>query len=232
MTQKVFFFVAAILFFGFLFGRSYIFDALQNRPPETSKKSIDTKIITSTDAFSVGPADAKVTVVEFYDYQCPFSLQVAPVVEQLMDAYKDKSVRFQFRHLPIIAIHPYALPAARATLCAKEQGKFLSMHTTIFNNQNTLSPASPYEFSQKIGLNLRSFNTCLTSDKYNSTIEKDYQDAIELGITGTPTFFINDKKIVGAASYEELKEAIDSELVGKLYKETGKDLQKYSPLSQ
>lgn len=159
-----------------------------------------------------GPQDAKVTVVEFLDFQCPFCGASHQGVMEALQTYKDKPVRFVFRQLPIFTIHPYALQAANAALCAHEQKQYLAMHDLLFRNQEKIAPDIFITFAQNLGLNLSAFNTCVAEKKYQSIIQKDLSDAESLGLTGTPTWFINEERIIGSLSENDLKAIIDTYL--------------------
>lgn len=170
------------------------------------------KIVVNELSPSIGPVDAKVTVVEFLDFQCPYSRESEEPLKTTIKKYENSSVRFIFRQLPIFTIHPYALQAANATMCAEEQHKYFEMHDLIFTNQEQLEPASFTQFAQELSLDLVSFNTCLAEKKYQPIIEKDLEDAQSLQITGTPTWFINGERIIGAVTTDTLGSAIDKYL--------------------
>ncbi len=202
---------AVILVFLVVQGDSF-FASHGRQAPEVSQAA---KLsLTSTDAPSVGPKNAKVTVVEFFDFQCPYSKEAAPVVKQLIEEYSEKSVRFEFRHLPLAKKHPLALPAARAAMCAHEQGreKFTEMYDLIFEKQEKLSDAYLANIAQQMNLDLLKFNTCLSQDRYRSGILNDLADSGKLNIEGTPTFFINAVPVVGAYSIEVYRNIIDEQL--------------------
>ena len=166
----------------------------------------------SPSAISVGPENAKVTVVEFLDFQCPFCKAVHPTLMQLLKEYQGQSVRFVFRHFPLISIHPLALPASNASLCANEQQKFLPYYDLLYTRQDEISSASLVTFAQELGMNLQQFNACMAEKRYESSIRTDVKDGLALGIEGTPTWFINDTRLVGALPYETFKEAIEKAL--------------------
>lgn len=129
-----------------------------------------------------------------------------------MQEYSRASVKFVFRHFPIVTIHPFALNAALASECARDQGKFFEMHDFFYENQDGFTNATIAQVAQQIHLDLLSFNRCLGEKKYQSRIAKDVTDGFDLSLTGTPLFVINNTPVQGAASYEELKNYIDKEL--------------------
>ncbi|MEK7649024.1 MAG: thioredoxin domain-containing protein [Patescibacteria group bacterium] len=172
----------------------------------------DILTIDSPVSFSVGPKDAKVVFVEFSDYQCPYSQIDMPVVRQLMSQYKDASVRFVFREMPIVKLYPQSINIAEGALCAKDQGKYLEYSEYAFIHQAEASADFPEKIARDIGLDSAQFGLCYSQKFRHQQIVNDLYDAQSLGLTGTPTFFINNERIVGAAMFSELKNAIDLEL--------------------
>lgn len=163
-------------------------------------------------AASVGPKNAKVVVVEFLDYQCPFCKASHPTLLRLLNEYANRPVRFEFRNFPITSTHPFALPAALASLCAHEQGKFLDFYSMAFTRQQEISLKGLSTFAKDLDLNLASFNACMAEKRYEPFIKKDVDDALALSVEGTPTWFINSTRIVGAVPYETFTSAIEKEL--------------------
>ncbi|MBI2107316.1 DsbA family protein [Candidatus Woesearchaeota archaeon] len=160
-----------------------------------------------------GDKDAKVTIVEFSDFQCPFCgrfyEQTLPSIQkEYIDTGK---VKLAFRHLPL-SFHEYAMPAAEASECANEQGKFWEYHDKIFTNQPSLSNEILSTWAKDVGLDTDKFDKCMKDGNYKSKIQKDLNDASVLGASGTPTFFINGKILVGAQPFTAFKQAIDAEL--------------------
>jgi len=157
-----------------------------------------------------GPASAPITIVEFSDFQCPFCSRAEPVVDEVMKKYGEK-VRVIFRDYPL-SFHQNAETAAMAGECAEDQGKFWEMHKAMFGNQAKLAAADLVETAGNIGLNKDAFKGCLDSGKFRSEVQKDFQEGMRYGVTGTPTFFINGIMIVGARGVESFSEIIDREL--------------------
>lgn len=158
-----------------------------------------------------GPANAKVVIVEFSDFQCPFCQQVQPVVKKLMSDYGDK-ILFIYRDFPLESIHPQAVVGALAGECAHEQGKFWEMHDKIFENQAELSPENLKIWALQIGLNSIQFGNCLDSAKYFEEVNQDLQEGIVAGARATPTFFINGRKLEGAIPLITFEQIILAEL--------------------
>ena len=167
--------------------------------------------VTTAGAPVRGPNDALVTIVEFSDFHCPFCRKVQPVLEQVRAKYADK-VKFVFRDYPIDNLHPQARAAAEAGQCANEQGKFWEFHDKVFAGDSDASPATLDRFAKEVGLDLTAFETCRSSGKYKSHVAKSNQEGARLGITGTPTFFINGRMLVGAQSAESFSRVIEEEL--------------------
>jgi protein-disulfide isomerase len=170
-----------------------------------------------------GDKNAKLTLVEFSEFQCPFcGRHVRETYPQLdKDYVQTGKVKYFFRDLPLETIHKNAFKASEAARCAGEQNKFWEMHDRLFSNQNSLEPAMLTAHAQAVGVDTKKFQECLDSGKYAAEIRKGMAEANKYGITGTPTSVIgltqpNDKtiKVVkvirGAQSIAAFKEALDS----------------------
>ncbi len=157
-----------------------------------------------------GPTTAPITIVEFSDYECPFCQKwVREVWPQIQQAYPNQ-VRLVYKDFPL-DFHPNASPAALAARCANEQNKYWSFHDKLFAGKSL--NATYYEsIATELGLNLAGWKSCLTSGKYDKEILADYKYGAQLGINGTPTFFINGLRIIGAQPFSEFKKTIDLEL--------------------
>jgi protein-disulfide isomerase len=158
-----------------------------------------------------GPADAPVTVVEFGDFQCPYCGEMEPVLADLRGAYPTQ-VRWVFRHLPLTSIHPQAVIAARAAVCADIQGRFWQMHDALYANQAALGEDALKGTARQIGLDAALFDQCLAGDAADDRLTRDSAAADTLGITGTPVFFINGRMINGTATAAGFRAVIDDEL--------------------
>jgi len=157
-----------------------------------------------------GPKAAKVTIVEWSDFQCPFCSRALPVVEQITKAYP-KDVKLVFRHQPL-PMHPNAQIAAEASMAAKEQGKFWEMHDKMFQNQGSLDRAGLEKMAQEIGLDLNRFKAALDTHKFADRVKEDAKAGMAVGANGTPTFYINGHEHVGAPAFEQAKTEIDAEI--------------------
>ena len=169
-----------------------------------------------------GDKNAKVTLVEFSEFQCPFCGRHArdtyPQVDK--EYVQTGKVKYVFRDLPLESLHKNAFKAAEASHCAADQNKYWEMHDRLFANQNSLEPAMLTAHAQAVGLDTKKFQACLDSGKYAAQIRKDIADANKIGITGTPTTVIgltqpNDPKIKvlrvirGAQGYSSFKGVFD-----------------------
>jgi protein-disulfide isomerase len=158
-----------------------------------------------------GPTSAKVTMVEFGDFECQFCRQwYSTVYERLQSNYGNK-IRFIFRDFPL-SIHPNAQPAAVAANCAGEQGRYWEYFRLLYGDMRGLGSALYQTYAQEVGMNLSSFKSCLTSGRYAKEITLDMQDGERIGVTGVPAFFINGQLISGSQPYEIFQQAIDAEL--------------------
>lgn len=158
-----------------------------------------------------GAEKAPVTIVKFEDFQCPFCKSAQPTFKELLKKY-DGKVRVVHKDLPLEAIHPLALQSAEAARCAGEQGKFWEYHDKLYSYSPKLSAEELTSYAKEVGLNVESFDQCFTSGKYRAAVQKDLNDGAQLGLTGTPTFFINGREISGAQPLEAFSAIIDEEL--------------------
>jgi len=157
-----------------------------------------------------GPEDAPVTIVEFSDYQCPFCSRVQPTLHKLLELYPD-SVQIVFKNMPGQR-HDRARPAAEAALCAGRQGKFWEMHDWLYAHQNKLDDESIQAEAKDLGLDMDAFGTCLSKHETAAQIDSSLKEARELGLTGTPIFFVNGRMIRGAQPFDVFDEAVRSEM--------------------
>ena len=158
-----------------------------------------------------GAEKAPVTIVKFEDFQCPFCKQVQPTFVDLLKRY-DGKLRLVHKDLPLEAIHAQARQAAEAARCADEQGKFWSYHDKLYAGSPKLSPEELKSYAKEVGLNVDSFEHCLTTRKYQAIVQKDLSEGTQLGLTGTPTFFINGREVSGNQPLDIFGAMIDEEL--------------------
>ncbi len=154
--------------------------------------------------------DAPITMVEFGDFQCPFCRASENSVKEVRAKYGDK-VRLVYMDFPL-GIHPHAMDAANAARCAGEQDKFWQYHDAMFADQAKLAPADLKASAAKLGLDAKKFDACLDKAKYEPQIHQDMAEGTKLGVTGTPTFFINGREISGAQPAQKFEDLIDDEI--------------------
>ena len=166
---------------------------------------------------SRGPAPAKVTVVEFSDFQCPYCARGAKTVGELLDEHDE--VRLVMRHNPL-PFHPQAKPAAHAMQAALRQdaAKAWALHDLMFGNRKALSEADLQGYAKKVGLDVAAFDQVRASEAVQKEVAADQALAMKVGARGTPTFFINGVPVRGAQPLDKFTEIVDAELaaVGKL----------------
>ncbi len=159
---------------------------------------------------SLGPADAPVTIVVFDDYECPYCARLEPTLDSIMDAYKGK-VRLVIKNYPLITSHPDAFGAAMASLAAFRQHKFWAYHKALFANQSVLGNAKYEQIARHLKLDMARFNKDRQSPELQKWIDEDIINGRQIGVHGTPTVFINGKRLVDR-SPEMFSAAIDAEL--------------------
>ncbi len=164
--------------------------------------------------FTRGPKDAPVTIVEFADFQCPFCKSILPTINQLMDKYPGK-VKWVFRDFPISDLHPTAPKAHEAARCAAEQGMFWEYHDFLYERSPRHSLEELKQYAQELKLDGSAFAQCLDSGKYQAEINGDIQEGTRLGVSATPTFFINGRVLVGAHPLTAFEKLIEGDLAKK-----------------
>lgn len=158
-----------------------------------------------------GPKDAKVTIVEWSDFQCPFCSRFHPSLVQALAEYP-KDVRWIYRHFPLESIHPNARPSAEASECAAEQDKFWEFADAMFAGQEKLGTAFYEETAGKLGLKLNQFKSCVSSRKYEAKVRAQESAGLAVGVRGTPGSFVNGIELGGAVPYAQVKALIEQAL--------------------
>jgi protein-disulfide isomerase len=165
-----------------------------------------------------GNEKAKITIIEFSDYQCPFCERWHQEVwPQIKNAYGNK-IRLVYRDFPLYGLHPEAEPAAEAANCAGEQKRYFDFHDLLLSGQKELGADTYLAYAQSLNLNTDNFKKCLDDHRYQKEVKADYDFASELGVRSTPTFFVNGLAVVGAQPFDVFKQLIDLELAGKIPK--------------
>jgi protein-disulfide isomerase len=184
---------------------------------------LENVFITTDGEPAVGEKTAKVTMVEFSDYQCPFcGRYFSQTLPQVMDEYvKTGKIRYVFRDFPLESIHPFAEKAGEAAHCAGEQGKYWEMHDRLYKNQQQLDPKELAGHATVLDLDVAKFQKCLDSGEFTKVVKKNEEDGQKLGLKGTPGFYvgISDAKdgqmhavkfLNGALPFSAFKEALDN----------------------
>lgn len=159
-----------------------------------------------------GDKDAKVTIVEYSDFQCPFCAKGADILKEIKKKY-GKKVKIAFKNFPL-PFHNHAEGAAVASLCANEQGseKFWKMHDEMFAHQDSLDPEGLKGLAKKIGLHVDQFTKCLSTNKYLTQVQADMEEGKKHKVKSTPTFFVNGQLVNGAQPLDVFTEIIEEEL--------------------
>ncbi|MFM2161387.1 MAG: hypothetical protein RLZZ383_899 [Pseudomonadota bacterium] len=161
-----------------------------------------------------GPANAKIKIVEFSDFQCPYCTKAADTVKQIVETYPN-DVSVEYRHFPL-SFHDKAQRAAEASECANEQGKFWEYHDLLFANQSALDEANLTTYAGQVaGLDAAKFAACMAAPKAKEAVAADLKIGASVGMSGTPGFYINGEMLAGALPFEEFKKRIDAALAAK-----------------
>ena len=176
-------------------------------PEGAANVSVDDDVV-------LGDAEAPVTFVSFGDFQCPYCERMYRDTEtKLREEYiKTGKVKMVFRDFPLDSIHPFARSAAEAAQCAKDQGKYWLYHDALYDRQAQIPTLNFVTLAGELGLDTAQFGACVQEEKYADEVEKDLQDGIAAGVTGTPGNFVNGKAFHGALPYATFKAAIEEAL--------------------
>lgn len=158
----------------------------------------------------IGNPNAELTIIEFGCFVCPYTQKAEGVVKEVLDYYEGK-VNFQFKTF-YIPSHNESYEAALAASCAKEQGKYWEYHYSLFDLQTPPGMQTYLEIAKNLDLEIEQFRECIITERYKNEIDSDSLMGIHAGVIGTPTFFINEQKIVGPKPFKTFKKIIDKEL--------------------
>jgi protein-disulfide isomerase len=163
--------------------------------------------LTAEAGIATGAEKAPVTIVEFTDFHCPFCKRVRPTVAELMTRYGEK-VRYVHRDFPIDKLHPGASRAHEAARCAEDQGKFWPYHDVVFAGPAKSAAPDLRAFAEQAKLDVAAFDACVASGKHKPDVQADIAEGQKVGVTGTPSFFINGRRHMGAYDIESLSAAV------------------------
>src|SRR3989344_3708702 len=168
------------------------------------------KVMITEEGMTKGIENSPITIIEYSDYQCPYCARAEATINDVLDEYGSK-IYFVYKDFPL-PFHNNAQKAAEASRCALEQGKYWEYHDALFKNQQSLDTNSLKTYAKSLGLDEAKFSECLDSNKYTEKVKQDMEEGQSKGVTGTPTFFVNGKMLVGAQPFDAFKEIIDKEL--------------------
>ena len=157
-----------------------------------------------------GSKGAKLAIIEFSDFQCPYCRQVTDTLKRIEERYGE-NVRFVFRDFPL-PMHKNAPKAAEAAACAHEQGQFWAMHDKLFAAQSSLQLPDLKRLARDLALNAAEFDRCLDSGKFESQWQQNRAEGQKYGVSATPTFFINGRMVTGALPYQAFSDIVEEEL--------------------
>jgi protein-disulfide isomerase len=155
-----------------------------------------------------GPTDARVTLVEYGDFECPHCGHAFPIVEKIRQRLGER-LRFVYRHFPLSEMHPHAELAAEAAEDAGEQGMFWEMHRELFTHQAALDTPHIERYAEELGLNMPRFDSGLRMHAFRPRVREDFMSGARSGVNGTPTFFINGERFDGMPTYGDLIRALE-----------------------
>lgn len=189
----------------------YFFDLVKISSQELSNQNLNlntsNKFTVQTDGnYWIGAAKPKITIIEFGDFNCPNCQNAYPKIREISLKYKNE-VKFIFKDYPI---YDFSLELAEAARCAGEQGFFWLMYDKLYQNQGLTNKTQVMGAAEQIGLDTAKFEKCYDDQKYLNDIKKDFLEAEKLGLSGTPTWFINGYKIEGDIPYNLFIQIIES----------------------
>lgn len=178
----------------------------KNKPLSAEKIAL----MTNGAVTAFGPTDSRVTIVEFSDFQCPYCSRAATATHALKEKYGDK-IRFVFRQFPL-SFHQNAHVAAEASMAANAEGKFWEFHDKLFENQQALDRPSLERFAQELGLNVAAFKKALDDKTYTAAVDADLALGGQVAVDGTPTMFLNGKRVGNPTDVDAISKEIDAAL--------------------
>jgi protein-disulfide isomerase len=159
----------------------------------------------------LGTSGAAVELVEYGDYQCPFCAQALPGVREILSLFRDR-ILFVFRHFPLVSQHPHAWRAALAAEAAGVQHMFWEMHDHLLSHQHSLSDEELWGHARALGLDMTAFERDLHDPALADRVRQDAMSGLRSGVRGTPTFFVNGRRLEGGFRPEDLEAAVESSL--------------------
>lgn len=152
---------------------------------------------------ALGPSDARVKIIAFEDFQCPYCELAKPILMKIVEEYPN-DVQYVYRDFPLYTIHLQAKSAAKAANCANAQGAFWQYHEVLFANQAKFTIPNIYtQWATELGLDVDAFTTCLLNNEYEAEIQHDQDEGILAGVKSTPTYFVNGQMVQGVQSLQQ-----------------------------
>lgn len=204
----------------FVVGSVYGLTLLANKPSTNSTSVLSSQVSNikpvSADDITIGNPKAKVTLVEYSDYECPDCRNLHPVINQTLKDYEGK-ILFVYRFFPLTGVHKNALLSSQAAYAAKNQGRFEEMHNMLFEKQSDWAGKNNAEeiftsYAKELGLDIKKFEQDLRSEETFKYVKTKENEAIQAKINHTPTLFVNGKELITLRGYQDLKTAIEQEL--------------------
>jgi protein-disulfide isomerase len=169
------------------------------------------KVPVTSEDHILGPLNAPLTFVEYGDYECPYCGAAHPIVSRIVMELRD-SLRFVFRHFPLVQMHPHAEIAAEAAEFAGSLGMFWEMHDALYENQDELSLPTILSLGEAVGIPSEAMSNALESGQFRGKVRKDFIGGVRSGVNGTPTFFINGRRHDAPYDYATLMTAIQQHM--------------------
>lgn len=185
---------------------SYSVEQNMQNKKDNKLENHNNAITTINEAYSRGNPNAKLTIIEYSDIQCPYCARYHSALKKIIENYPE-DIYWVYKHFPLQS-HPYAKLASIASECAGEQNLFWEYLDELYINQRKLNPSLITQLADDLNLNTQQFEDCLKSDKYNQKIISNFQEGSSKGITGTPSSLINGQLVKGAQTYEYLEKMI------------------------
>jgi protein-disulfide isomerase len=203
--------VLALIVFIFFFIRTQPIPLPKPKISTSDSTGAKTPVVTFADPV-LGPADAKITLVEYADFECVACKQLSPIIEVVMNTYPN-DVRLVWKDVPNDSAHPNATTSSVAAHCAQLQGKFWEFSKALFDQQSILSDSKYSQIATSLGINVEKFNKCVTNKDTLPLVQKNLQEGLDLGIIATPTLYVGSESFVGVPTIEDLTKAISSQLL-------------------
>ncbi|MEO8278920.1 MAG: thioredoxin domain-containing protein [Ideonella sp.] len=186
---------------------------MSDTSPSDPQPSDDPFAALSAAEHQMGAEDARATLVEYGDYECPACIQAEPLMRHLVDSTKGR-LRFVYRHFPLMEVHPHAELAAEAAEAAAAQGKFWPMHHQLFDQKHHLELPALTGYAEAIGLDMNRFKAEMADRIYTQRVQEHRRSAEQLGLRATPAFLLNGKLVDASFGFEKVSEAVHAALKG------------------